>query len=531
MLGDCLASACDLVDEMIVVDTGSADATVAVARNAGARVEHFSWCDDFAAARNASIDHATGDWVLILDADERLGPGAAQRLRAAVRDAPSFVCGMVRIHDAKHRDASPTDVVSGAERIGEPMYVPRLLRRTDDLAFEGIVHESVRAWLVRHQNRMHDTGADVVHLGVVPDTRMSRGKRARNVTLLEKRLAEEPQDFTIHGYLAHEHLGAEDDEAAWQVVEAGWKIFRSDAPKELRSVLRLAAARALLQFRRGDPEGALATARQSAAYEGRHPDLAFFSGRAHEMLAMRADGPAREEALEAARAAYQDALSQKTRVVAQRYVSGSSGWAAAARLGNVELFLGAPRAALEHYDAALAERDALEAQLGRAEALALLTQGAEAERVVAGAIESDPSLPDGHLVRALIASVRGDLTPFSAALAQARERSEHGYLEPRRNLLHGELFCELLAYLGQPAPGRGAIGTATALMAGGEPERIHLDDHGRASLRRFIRNLLEHGRAADAEKLLTESARHALPGIVALVEVVAESLGMSVEER
>jgi glycosyltransferase involved in cell wall biosynthesis len=62
----------DLVDEVIVVDTGSTDRTVAVAEQMGARVFHFPWVDNFAAARNESLRHATGEWIFWMDADDRL---------------------------------------------------------------------------------------------------------------------------------------------------------------------------------------------------------------------------------------------------------------------------------------------------------------------------------------------------------------------------------------------------------------------------------------------------------------------------
>ena len=70
-IGDCVASARPYVDEVVVVDTGSTDRTREVARHHGARIVDFAWCDDFSAARNAAIDAATSDWILMLDADER----------------------------------------------------------------------------------------------------------------------------------------------------------------------------------------------------------------------------------------------------------------------------------------------------------------------------------------------------------------------------------------------------------------------------------------------------------------------------
>lgn len=71
-LARCLASAQPYVDEIVVVDTGSDDDTIAIAQQFGAIVHSFAWCDDFAAARNFALDHVSGDWILILDADETL---------------------------------------------------------------------------------------------------------------------------------------------------------------------------------------------------------------------------------------------------------------------------------------------------------------------------------------------------------------------------------------------------------------------------------------------------------------------------
>src|SRR6516164_2873056 len=78
----CLGSVADLVDEMIVVDTGSTDDTKTVAERLGANVYDFDWVDHFAAARNESIRHATGDWVFWLDGDERLDDDNRGKLRA-----------------------------------------------------------------------------------------------------------------------------------------------------------------------------------------------------------------------------------------------------------------------------------------------------------------------------------------------------------------------------------------------------------------------------------------------------------------
>ena len=78
-----LASMRVFVDEMIVVDTGSTDATVEIARAGGAEVYHFDWINDFAAAKNFALDRASGDWVVFTDADEYFTDETASRVHCA----------------------------------------------------------------------------------------------------------------------------------------------------------------------------------------------------------------------------------------------------------------------------------------------------------------------------------------------------------------------------------------------------------------------------------------------------------------
>ena len=93
LLGVCLESVRGLVDEIVLVDTGSTDATPELARLAG-DVVSVPWSDDFSAPRNEALAHAQGDWILQLDADERLGPHSKQAVREAIA-LSSFDCGML----------------------------------------------------------------------------------------------------------------------------------------------------------------------------------------------------------------------------------------------------------------------------------------------------------------------------------------------------------------------------------------------------------------------------------------------------
>jgi tetratricopeptide (TPR) repeat protein len=86
-IGQCLASVKEFVDEVVVVDTGCQDSTLSIAQGFGARIFKHPWTGDFSAARNHSLDHATGDWILVLDADEKLAPKDGQQLRNLVQHA------------------------------------------------------------------------------------------------------------------------------------------------------------------------------------------------------------------------------------------------------------------------------------------------------------------------------------------------------------------------------------------------------------------------------------------------------------
>jgi glycosyltransferase involved in cell wall biosynthesis len=139
-LAACLDSARGLFDEIVVVDSGSADRAVKVARSFGARVFRFAWCDDFSAARNFSLDQVRTDYVFRLDAADRIPDGQHKRFRALLallrRDRPEAIAFRVEA------EGSP----------GTPLIVSdeiRLWPNTPALRFIGRVHEQIGSSLQR----------------------------------------------------------------------------------------------------------------------------------------------------------------------------------------------------------------------------------------------------------------------------------------------------------------------------------------------------------------------------------------------
>jgi FkbM family methyltransferase len=186
-LGRCLASVRDVAAQIIVVDTGSTDGTVAIAKEHGAEVHHFAWCDDFSAARNAALEHATGDWILSLDADEELLAEHKETLR---REMQSTTCLAYRI----------PILDTGCEQEG-CSYVPRLFRNAPGLFFVGRVHEQVFSSIhVRCQqwglkNSLGQT--TLLHHGYSTEVVASRDKIKRNLRLLEMAIEELPNEPSL----------------------------------------------------------------------------------------------------------------------------------------------------------------------------------------------------------------------------------------------------------------------------------------------------------------------------------------------
>ena len=173
---ECLASVKDVVDEMIVVDTGSSDSTPDMARSLGAQVHSFAWCDDFAAARNHGLKHCTGDWILSLDADERLDPRTKDDIRRCLAKDRVDIW-YLRI----------LNLYQGTEA-GDEVRLARLFRRVPGMKYVGRIHEQLDQHLT--DGVAGHSQARILHHGYDPEVMRSKNKQARNVALLESALRE-----------------------------------------------------------------------------------------------------------------------------------------------------------------------------------------------------------------------------------------------------------------------------------------------------------------------------------------------------
>jgi GT2 family glycosyltransferase/Flp pilus assembly protein TadD len=176
----CLAGAAGLFGEVIVVDTGSTDRTKEIARAHGARVFDFAWVDSFAAARNACLEHATGDWIFWLDADDRLDADNRDRLRLLLPSLSDENAAYVLKCLCVPRD--PGDSGTLVDHV-------RLFRRRPDLRWEHRVHEQILGALRRSGAAVRYADVVVRHVGYV-DPALRKRKLERDLRLLELERAE-----------------------------------------------------------------------------------------------------------------------------------------------------------------------------------------------------------------------------------------------------------------------------------------------------------------------------------------------------
>jgi glycosyltransferase involved in cell wall biosynthesis len=513
-LDGCLSSVAGVADAIVVVDTGSTDRTVEIARKHGATVVTHVWNDDFAAARNAALEQVKSGFVLVLDADERLGPGAKRALRKALsRD--DFDCGMLPLHDASRLEASLDDVVQGRARRGDPVLLPRLLRRTSDLAWEGVIHEQVTGWARRHR-RIVQVDAPIVHFGAVPELRAARGKNDRNLSLLERRAAAEPNNATVHAYLARELERRGDAAQALEVARRGWACFRGqgDARPELDVVLP-ATLLAFLALRAGELDEALATLAQARLWSDPHPNFELLEGLCHERRAHRAsDVEAFAADLLAARSAYEALRQHRGKSFWSEVLPGALGATGATRLGTVYLLLAEPELAERAFaEALLFDSELVEAKLGLAEAL--LDSG-RPEQALRGLPELlAPDCADAWVLGAAAAAQLGSRADACMFVDRAREalNSKPWIADHRLGRLQ-ELECELSAAIAPAQACAGDVPSVSVVI----PAYNRLD-----LLRPVLEGFARQTDVAPFELIVVDDG--SLPPVRELFDELVEALG------
>mgnify|MGYP002629003448 CR=1 FL=1 len=209
-LADCLNSVKNIVDEIILVDTGSSDKTVEIAKSFEAKIHFFEWCDDFAAARNESLKYATKEWILILDADEIISKSDGLKIKELInnKNEIAYYITQRNYRNTKH-------IISSVETVGEPeskgfhFYndnkIIRIFKNKKSIFFEGVVHELVEKMVLKIKKIIPYSEVFIHHY---PEANVERSKTKRlfYLKITEKKVNKNPEDLLALYQLGKEYL-------------------------------------------------------------------------------------------------------------------------------------------------------------------------------------------------------------------------------------------------------------------------------------------------------------------------------------
>jgi tetratricopeptide (TPR) repeat protein len=212
-LPNCLESVRSLVDEIVILDTGSTDDTIAVAEMFGAKIHRLEWPNDFAIARNHVLQYVTGDWVLVLDADETLRPEIISILKQAIAQETYLVVNLIR-HEIGAAQ-SPYSLVS------------RLFRRHPAIKFtrpyHAMIDDSVEDLLKVESfwRVVQLEGVAIDHTGYQPNVIAKQDKVAKARLMMESFLAEHPDDPYVCSKLGALYLQLNEPEIGIELLQRG----------------------------------------------------------------------------------------------------------------------------------------------------------------------------------------------------------------------------------------------------------------------------------------------------------------------
>ncbi|WP_172408260.1 glycosyltransferase family 2 protein [Desulfosporosinus sp. FKA] len=202
-LARCLSSAADLVDEIIVVDTGSTDNTKDIATSFGAKIFDFTWVNDFSKARNFALNQSTSDWNLVLDADEYILNDCGEAIRKFIETQKAI--GRVKLIDKFIQD--------GEEKLAQ-CYISRLIPK--GIFYTGIIHEQV----VSDFKRLN-VAIELGHDGYIS----LNAKDDRNLKLLLLALERSPNDTYMLYQTATQYYLSKHYEMADKYFEKCYKLI------------------------------------------------------------------------------------------------------------------------------------------------------------------------------------------------------------------------------------------------------------------------------------------------------------------
>lgn len=226
----CLSSINDIVDEIIIVDTGSSDKTVEIAKNFGAKVYYFKWNNNFSEARNESLKYATKDWILILDADDELNSESREIFKVLLNTEL----------DEKAIYHFETLSYYGSSIENDNIAInlnPRLFKNNRGAHYEGEVHNQLIS--VEGDYNAVCNEIKIHHYGYIDKRIISKDKRNRNIFILNQQIKKNPNDGYVYFNLGNEYGALDDMNKALECYYKAYEKFNPTTGYSSLLVLRI----------------------------------------------------------------------------------------------------------------------------------------------------------------------------------------------------------------------------------------------------------------------------------------------------
>lgn len=216
-LPNLLKSLSTICEQLVLVDTGSTDDTVQVAKNMGAEVSMFPWNDSFSDARNRSLEMARHPWILYVDADDYLPDGTLAGIAELKKEPPERGYGFV--------------IKSTQNRVtGMASAQIRMFPNIEGLWFKYRVHEQIRPALIKQGIQIFFTEIEIIHTGYTDQDTVAI-KQRRNLKLLKKDLRDYPQDGSLHYLAGMGWLDLKEMARAGDELQKAWELSVADPDK------------------------------------------------------------------------------------------------------------------------------------------------------------------------------------------------------------------------------------------------------------------------------------------------------------
>lgn len=218
----CLESVESIVDEIILVDTGSTDDTVEKAKKYGAKVFYSEWKNDFSLARNESIKHATGDWILILDPDEEIPASCRDNLRAFLVDVGDDLYYQLRIKNLDKDD-----------KVSFENYMIRMFRNTPSARYTGRIHEAI--YPKNGFINISDDSVHILHHGYKDLDLVNKKITERNLPILENLSTDDISDSYksyLNFYIGSSHFDLGDIDKAIDYLVKSLELSKNETDND-----------------------------------------------------------------------------------------------------------------------------------------------------------------------------------------------------------------------------------------------------------------------------------------------------------